>query len=527
MSPLEMYSSPEDRKSLALKVAVAVMVVGILANVVIPAETMPAVATAMKIAAALGLCSLASSVDDELFRLFVRRSLALRVFVHLSTPLFAAALALLTIYGAGLPMREWGDDGATLFVVTCGGIWLTSASLGSLLVLVLNNAVNRISTTFRTQIHLTVVAMVVVASGLAYGAAQVGPQMVAAIDHLGSTPFGQDLGINSLWLWDAIQVLEPQESSDLLAMAYFVSMVLMSVPAVISACSKLSDAVMVALRPLQAGFESVARGNLDIRLPNAGSKDFARLTATFNDMVNSLRLAKRMERAFGSYVSREIMEQIRTQHGRATLEPSLRVATVFFADIRGFTTMSERINPKQLLSVLNRFYEAVARVVESHQGFLVQYIGDAVVVVFNGPIDQPDHASQAVECAIDIQKAVDGLNNDQAFPEIGALEVGIGVATGPMVAGNLGDSKHLLQYTVLGDTVNQAARMTGHVPAGAVWVNQRNADAPGHRREPMPLMPIKVKGRARRLEPHQVWPQLDATDVTEIASLRDIIARGA
>jgi adenylate cyclase len=214
------------------------------------------------------------------------------------------------------------------------------------------------------------------------------------------------------------------------------------------------------------------------------------------------------------------MEQIRTQHGRATLEPSLRIATVFFADIRGFTTMSERINPKQLLSVLNRFYESVAEVVESHHGFLVQYIGDAVVVVFNGPIDQPNHASLAVECAIGIQKELDRLNEQRAFPEIGTLQVGVGIATGPMVAGNLGDSKHLLQYTVLGDTVNQAARMTGHVPAGAVWVNQRNAEAPGHRLEPIPLAPIKVKGRARRLEPHQVWPQLDATDVTEIVSLR-------
>jgi len=503
------------------------MLGGIAANLLLPAGPLLSAVGGFKLIAALGVCSLASTLDDELFRLFARRHLALRSVVHLVAPLVAIGLTLLGIYGAGLPMRAWGDSGTTLLVLACGGVWLGSASIGSLLVLVLNTVIQQLSTTIRARIHLTVVAMITLASGLAYGAAQLGPEMVAALDKLGATPFGEDLGIRALWVWDAIRVLGPEESADLLALAYFVTLVLMSVPAVISACSKLSDTVMLALRPLQAGFEAVAKGRLDVHIPVSSSDDFSQLTQTFNEMVGSLQMAKRMERAFGSYVSREIMEQGRTQHGRATLGPSLRGATVFFADIRGFTTMSERINPKQLLSVLNRFYESVAEVVESHHGFLVQYIGDAVVVVFNGPIDQPKHASLAVECAIDVQKAVDRLNAERAFPEIGALEVGIGVATGPMVAGNLGDSKHLLQYTVLGDTVNQAARMTGHVPAGAVWVNQRNAETAGHRLEPMPLAPIKVKGRARRLEPHQFWPQLDATDVTEIASLRAHAARHA
>jgi len=500
---------------------------GIAINLLIPAGSLTGLVGTLKLLAALGLCGLATAGDDALFRLFRHRHIGLRALVHTTAPVVAIGMTLLGIYGAGLPLRTWGDQGTTLVVVACGGIWLTSASLGSLMVMVLNSMVRSLATTFRTRINLTVMAMVALAAAMAYAAAQLGPEVASILDRIGETPFGDDLGLSGLWLWQTVQILGPDESSELLAMAYFVALVLMSVPAVISACSKLSDAVMVALRPLQAGFEAVARGDLEVRLPVADNRDFSQLTQTFNEMVRSLDMANRMERAFGSYVSQEILEQIRTQHGRATLEPSLRIATVFFADIRGFTTMSERINPKQLLGVLNRFYESVASVVEAHQGFLVQYIGDAVVVVFNGPIDQPDHAVRSVECAIGIQKAVDQLNTDKAFPEIGALEVGIGIATGPMVAGNLGDSNHLLQYTVLGDTVNQAARMTGHVPAGAVWVNQRNADAPGHKRDPLPLAPIKVKGRARRMEPHQVWPQMDMTDLTEIASLRDIHARGA
>jgi len=527
MSPLLTLENQAQRSHTAVRIASLVVILGILVNLVLPTGALVGVVVALKLMSVLGMCSLATSLDDTLFRALAKRHAALRGLMHLVLPLLALAFSAITIYGAGLPMREWGDEGTTLIVVACGGIWLTSATLGSLMVLILNATVSHLSTTFRTRINLTVMAMVAMAAALAYGAAQLGPEAVSGLDRLNTTRFGADLGLGSIWLWETIRVLGPDESAELLAITYFVILVLLSVPAVLSACGKLSEAVMYALRPLQSGFEAVASGKLDFHIPVQGPQDFAKLTHTFNDMVASLELAKRMERAFGSYVSREILDQIRTQHGKATLDPSLRNATVFFADIRGFTTMSERINPKQLLGVLNRFYESVAQVVESHQGFLVQYIGDAVVVVFNGPIDQPDHAVRAVECAVGIQKAVDALNDQKAFPEIGSLEVGIGVATGPMVAGNLGDTAHLLQYTVLGDTVNQAARMTSYVPAGAVWVNQRNADSPGHRRDPMPLAPIKVKGRARRLEPHQVWPSLDVTDLTEIVSLKDVKARGA
>ena len=82
------------------------------------------------------------------------------------------------------------------------------------------------------------------------------------------------------------------------------------------------------------------------------------------------------------------------------------------------------------------------------------------------------------------------------------------------VAGNLGDSDHLLQYTVLGDTVNQASRLTGLTPPGAVYVNQRNAEMIDPNHDPIALDPVKVKGRARKVQPHQIWPRMEFTDVT-------------
>ena len=276
--------------------------------------------------------------------------------------------------------------------------------------------------------------------------------------------FHVNLGFGPVWTMDPAQLKALTDSSEFLAQTYF--MVMLATPAVASASAKMSAALMSNLEPLRRGFAAIKRGGLDFRIPEHGTADFAKLNRTFNQMVQSLNLAKRMENAFGAYVSEEILDQIRSQHGEANLEPTLRMATVFFADIRGFTSMSERINPKQLLAVLNRFYEEVATVVEAHQGFLVQYIGDAVVVVFNGPMDQPNHADMAAACAVDIQRAVARLNEERPFPEAGDLNIGIGVATGPMVAGNLGDSGHLLQYTVLGDTVNRSCTHHRTDPSG-------------------------------------------------------------
>ena len=125
----------------------------------------------------------------------------------------------------------------------------------------------------------------------------------------------------------------------------------------------------------------------------------------------------------------------------------------------------------------------------------------------------------AAACAIDIQRAVGRLNREKVFLEVGDLHIGIGLATGPLVAGNLGDSAHLLQYTVLGDTVNQASRLTGLTPPGAVYVNQRNSEMIDPTHDPQQLDAVKVKGRARKIVPHQIWPRNEYTDVTEVQTL--------
>ena len=225
--------------------------------------------------------------------------------------------------------------------------------MGSTLVLVIDRVIRPLFQDFKSRMNAAMLALVGLTAMIAYWAAQIGFTVLQASDDALPTIFHVDLGFGPVWTMDPSQIDALTDTSEFLAQTYFCFMVMLATPAVMSASAKMSAALMSNLEPLRRGFAAIKRGELDFRIPEQGTPDFAKLNRTFNQMVKSLHLAKRMENAFGAYVSEEILEQIRSQHGEANLEPTLRMATVFFADIRGFTSMSERINPKQLLAVLN------------------------------------------------------------------------------------------------------------------------------------------------------------------------------
>jgi adenylate cyclase len=220
-------------------------------------------------------------------------------------------------------------------------------------------------------------------------------------------------------------------------------------------------------------------------------------------MVTALERSERMERAFGVYVSGQVLELIRAQHGEAAIPAALRDASVFFADIRGFTSLSERLSPEAVVGFLNRYFARVVQVVDRHQGYLNKFIGDAVVVVFNGPMDQPDHATRAMRCALELQAEVRAMNEAKAFPELGELRVGVGIATGPMVCGNIG-SPTQMEYTVIGDTVNLSARLTSHAGAAEVWASEATVAKLPEDLQATALEPIKVKGKEKPVTPFRV-----------------------
>jgi adenylate cyclase len=182
---------------------------------------------------------------------------------------------------------------------------------------------------------------------------------------------------------------------------------------------------------------------------------------------------RRMVReVMGRYLSPSVGRWILADPRRLTLGGELREMTVLFVDLREFTTLAHAVPPETLVALLNQYRAAMTDVVFAHDGVLVQYAGDAIEAFWNAPMDQPDHARRACQAALGMASALTGLRREFELHGWGQLDVGIGINTGPMVVGNFG-SRRRLEYAVVGDAVNVAARVEGlskvygvHIVAG-------------------------------------------------------------
>lgn len=211
----------------------------------------------------------------------------------------------------------------------------------------------------------------------------------------------------------------------------------------------LAGSVAVPIRHLQEGTERLRHGDLDTRVPVVSSDETADLARSFNRMVIGLQERERLGEAFGAFVDPELVERVlRDGTDLAGEEVEL---SVLFMDIRGFTAFSERAEASDVVARLNDLYGRVVPVVLQHGGHANKFIGDGLLAVFGAPDRLVDHADRAVAAALDIARLV----TDQYQ---GELRVGIGVNSGPVVAGTIGGGGRV-EFTVIGDTVNTAARV--------------------------------------------------------------------
>ena len=164
--------------------------------------------------------------------------------------------------------------------------------------------------------------------------------------------------------------------------------------------------------------------------------------------------------------------------------------TVLIADLRGFTSFSERHAPHEVVGMLNALYGVVVPVVLGAGGTVVQFVGDEVMALFGAPARQPDHALRAARAALALQKAVGTATADRPdWPHFG-----VGVNTGPALVGNIG-AEQMRTFSAIGDTTNLAARLQGLAGPGEIVVGQRTAEALGARAVMDPREPVRVKGK--------------------------------
>jgi adenylate cyclase len=169
-----------------------------------------------------------------------------------------------------------------------------------------------------------------------------------------------------------------------------------------------------------------------------------------------------LRNAFSRYVSPEIVKRITKLRGNLFAGEE-RELSILFTDIRGFTTLSEKLSPRQVVNLLNRYFTPMTAIVRAHSGTMDKFIGDALMAFWNAPLDVPEHPARAVSTALAMQEKLLTLNGElQAEFGVG-VRIGAGVHTGPAYVGNMG-SAELVNYTLIGDNVNLASRLEGLCP---------------------------------------------------------------
>lgn len=220
---------------------------------------------------------------------------------------------------------------------------------------------------------------------------------------------------------------------------------------------------------LANALDRVADGDLDVELPEGGADELGRLATHFNAMMRSLREKGRIRALFQRSVSPEIADAL--IGGRVKTDGELREVTVLYADIRGFTALSEALAARDVIALLRRYYDGLVPAVTAAGGVVDKFVGDEIFALFGAPLQLPDDVASAVACALDMRERLAALNRQLAAEGRRTLEIGIGVNTGAAVAGNLG-SRDRMNYTVVGQAVNIGARLVAAAEPGQILVSE-------------------------------------------------------
>jgi PAS domain S-box-containing protein len=244
------------------------------------------------------------------------------------------------------------------------------------------------------------------------------------------------------------------------------------------------------------------RGSVILSFNLSPLKDANQTTQGVAIVLDDLTEKKRLQaqrRLFERMVSPAVIKQL--DPDKLQLGGKRTGITTLFADIRGFTSFSENLDPETLVSVLNRYLAAAAEAILAEQGTIDKFMGDAIMAWFNAPIPQPDHAQRAIRAALGIRKAVENLRNE--IPTEMQRSFGVGISFGEAVLGLVGTESRL-EYTAIGDSVNTAKRIQENASAGQILISAEVFEQIKNYFITRPVAPILAKGKKLPLDVYEV-----------------------
>jgi class 3 adenylate cyclase len=242
--------------------------------------------------------------------------------------------------------------------------------------------------------------------------------------------------------------------------------------------------------------QEIERGNFEVRVP-VTPDELGRVSQSFNDMAAGLALQEKYRSVLNAVADRTVAERL--IENREVLSGELREVTMLFCDIRGFTALTEHMSPHEVIELLNEHMTALTEISYSHGGIVDKFVGDLIMVLFGAPLGGTNDPQRAVDCARAMISRRREMNATSRHP----LEIGIGLASGTVVAGCMGSDQRL-SYTVLGHRVNLASRLCSLAQAGEIIVDPATAAAVKDCIQTRTLPAVQLKGFSQAIEPYLV-----------------------
>jgi class 3 adenylate cyclase len=246
-----------------------------------------------------------------------------------------------------------------------------------------------------------------------------------------------------------------------------------------------------------AGTEAVRAGNLNVKVPVRSRDEMGELAGSFNEMAEGLA-QKELYRTVLNMVADEKVAHALV-NGQLALGGELREISVLFCDIRGFSALTQNMPPQEVIEMLNEHMTALTRIVKEHNGVLDKFVGDLLMAIFGAPVSHAEDTLNAGRCALRLIQERKRLNETSRHQ----LQIGIGIATGNVVAGCMGSADRL-NYTVLGERVNLASRLCKQAGPSQVIIDQTTREKLGDAATSAPLPAFNVKGFSENITAYEL-----------------------
>jgi adenylate cyclase len=279
----------------------------------------------------------------------------------------------------------------------------------------------------------------------------------------------------------------------------------------------ISKRISRPIEELVDGSRQISQGNHQFRFNEGRTDELGQLMGSLNTMTEGLLRKEQVEQTFSRYVSPSVAGTIMDDLEKSRLGGTHVEATVLFADISGFTSISEGLAPVTINNLLNDYFTLIDQIAGKHGGHIDKYIGDCAMILFGAPLQDEKHGLNAVKCAVEIQHLIQEFNRTRRQQKMVTVEFSIGINSGTMLAGNMG-SENRMEYTVVGNSVNLASRLSSVARAGQIIVTKKLHDTLSLETffATCQSNTIKLRGKSEAVEIWQVKGYLNMADSSTV-----------